>query len=276
MCKVTVHRSFGGDRSRGGGAARWVGGFTLVELLVVIGIVGVLLSLLLPALSKARQQAQQVECGNRLRQLVNGSQMILTEDRKYPAPPVMLVGSVVPSAITVDLLNRVGRMLKWQEVSSMNTTLTLPVGTTCPSRDRVDLFQGSDPSFGVPYWITGFVYLGRLDEPGNTFGVVLKRERSAGSKGLKRAPLWGDTLTYARAGAVGGWSFFHGSRSDRFEPALGTLQDWRSIRGRHLGYTDGSVEWVPKKDYRLDATMPDEQASYRLTVPGAFTIWYYF
>jgi prepilin-type N-terminal cleavage/methylation domain-containing protein len=251
-------------------------GFTLVELLVVIGIVGVLLSLLLPALSRARIQAQQAECGNRLRQLVIGSTMVLGEDERFPAPAVMLGGTVVPSAITVDLLNRVGRTMKWPEVSPTNTTLTLPVGTTCPSRDRVDLFQASDPSFGVPYWITGYVYLGRLDEPGNVLGRVIRRDRSAGSKGLRRAPLWGDTLTYAEAGGVGGWSFFHGSSSDRFEPALGTLQDWRSIRGRHLGYTDGSVEWVPKKDYRLDAARADEQASYKLNVPGAFVIWYYF
>lgn len=259
-----------------GSTARLRRAFTLVELLVVIGIVGILIGLLLPALSKARQQAQQTLCGNRVRELLYAASVVLTEDKKYPAPAVMFSGSVVPSAITVDLLNRLGRAMKWPEVSPTNTTLTLPVGSTCPSRDRVDLFQGADPSFGVPYWITGFVYLGRLDDPGNNFGTVLKRERNAGAKGLKRAPLWGDTLLFAQAGNVSGWSFFHGSSSDRFEPALGTLQDWRSIRGRHLGYTDGSVEWIPKRDYKLDPTKADEQASYRLVVPGVYTIWYYY
>jgi prepilin-type N-terminal cleavage/methylation domain-containing protein len=61
------------------------GGFTLVELLVVIAIIGILAAFLLPALSKAKQQAYNVACLNNLNQLELCEHLyVLDNDDYYP------------------------------------------------------------------------------------------------------------------------------------------------------------------------------------------------
>ena len=58
-------------------------GFTLVELLVVIGIIAVLISLLLPSLHQAREQAKRAQCLSNLKQA--GNAMLVHEvDQQQP------------------------------------------------------------------------------------------------------------------------------------------------------------------------------------------------
>lgn len=67
-------------------------GFTLVELLVVISIIALLVALLLPALSSAREVAKAMKCASTLRQLGLANQLFADEHKQYYSPAFGVVG----------------------------------------------------------------------------------------------------------------------------------------------------------------------------------------
>lgn len=60
-------------------------GFTIVELLVVVSVIGVLVSLLLPAVQSARESARRTQCQSHLKQLGLAALNFESAHRRFPS-----------------------------------------------------------------------------------------------------------------------------------------------------------------------------------------------
>ncbi len=141
--------------------------FTLVELLVVIAIIGVLISLLLPAIQAAREAARRTQCTNHLKQIGIGIHNF--HDSRKGLPPVVVWG-FRPSLFSL--------ILPYIEQTTINEYLVLnspqykyPGGSTYPDawfngRTAQDqAMMGNVPIYKCPSRRGGVQYVLRNDPP---------------------------------------------------------------------------------------------------------------
>ncbi|MCA9192333.1 MAG: DUF1559 domain-containing protein [Planctomycetales bacterium] len=132
-------------------------GFTLVELLVVVGLVAVLIGLLLPAVQAARETARRVTCQNNLKQLGLAVQNYESANRRFPPSFVFtsttswsVHGRLLPFLELSSAAAKVRLDLEWHDpINLASGVQRLRIGCfVCPSDPNSETLYDAGPGEG--------------------------------------------------------------------------------------------------------------------------------
>ncbi len=191
-------------------------GFTLVELLVVIGIISVLIAVLLPALSRTRKSANSVKCLASLRQIAHAGLMYTMESKGWlPAASARYPDRVI------DWPEHLARYLGHKNVNNYGDFENRGVLWGCPewgrridASSRTGYGQNLFPLNDDDQWSNPIV--GGLGDGTGTNGYI----RLSKVKHQSQRPFWGDSIDWHLTGSPGdpilapNWGFASWSSGD--------------------------------------------------------------
>jgi prepilin-type N-terminal cleavage/methylation domain-containing protein/prepilin-type processing-associated H-X9-DG protein len=208
-------------------------GFTLVELLVVIGIIALLISILLPALLAARRQAQTIVCASNLRQVGLTSTQYINENRgALPAwDSRFSAGNLTPLYDWTVTLSKYFSKTQWVQWGGAAGTATQnqPIGLyKCPSVTVEHVITD-------PFWAarrpTSYVISFYAASPTNTGWYHPNWPKATMFRSSSEFPLFTELMPTI-VGTAGMTQWFFTGRVD--EPPTTVLGNWQlSVAFRH-------------------------------------------
>lgn len=147
--------------------------FTLVELLVVIGLIGVLVGLLLPAVQRARESSRRTACLNNLRGMTLGVGAYETSKRHFPFGNDALA---VPPALPIGTQHAwSSRVLPYIEESALASRIDFGKFWNAPGGNDI----ASDAFLSIYICPSGMVsYVGKQDYGGVTGTYIVPSDRT--------------------------------------------------------------------------------------------------
>ena len=221
--------------------------FTLVELLVVVGIIALLISILLPALTKARKQANIVACSSNLRQMSLFMVQYATESKGYfpltywwgskPTNSWINSGQFMAGAGSPPLLTPLGDAL-------ITTRLVKDIKPFfCPLQaDPHFLYATSDNPWPLKTgYITRLGYGTRPVANSTPVGVSPYSGYTYGSGTMPKITQFKSRTAVAADVMPSNNAYW------QTEQAIGHV-----ITGVNVAFQDASVQWVPYKVYKVN------------------------